>query len=240
MSQSRQPYVTLKQFVQMLKGYPSETLIAYSKMEYYQIKFVSAKKQESFQSSVDGDWNVLSLIPNDQLTLNELIPKLEPLAKARPEAAVTISGDLFTRFAWTAEVNSVLCWQTTMNPHNNKLTVEEFLTWMNEQHLIQANDIFGAAESKLDPVTQFCFYHVGETWLTASQLTERYPKLTEHGTWTKLFTWDYQACDINGERHRHLGICRIPESKMQQHFGAKTKNLIDQLLEESNSTVPAK
>lgn len=231
MSQRRQPYVTLKQFIEKLRSYPLEISIKYSTMEYYRVDFPTAKSQDFIRVEIDNDWNFLHLGSGDEITVAELIAKLEPLVEVHPDAAVSIDGHLFSGFTVIAKTpaNRVLCWETTMNPHTETMTVDEFLQWINDQHIFQTSDIFGAAESKLEPKARFYLYQVGETWLSERQLHDLYPKLTDHGTWTKLFKLESRNCSAGV---RQLFVCLIPEGTMQQHFGAK-KNLIDSLLEEA-------
>jgi hypothetical protein len=114
-------------------------------------------------------------------------------------------------------------------PGNGWIEVTTYIKWLNQENITDSSNIFDEACRVLDPDVNYWLYRIGETWMEESQLKEEYPKLTHYPNWLKVFRMESDASW--GDVTRKLYYCRIPASKMHDHFGPD-KNIIDQLVQE--------
>jgi hypothetical protein len=114
-------------------------------------------------------------------------------------------------------------------PGNGWIEVKTYVKWLNQENITESLNIFDEACRVLDPDVNYWFYRIGDTWMEESRLKDEYPKLTQYPNWLKLFRLESDSSW--GDVTRKLYYCRIPTSKMQDHFGPD-KNIIDQLVQE--------
>jgi hypothetical protein len=234
MSQSRQPYIKLKQFLEQLAPRRHEN-INLEVQDYCLVTFPDGVDYTIDFVPQMSNWNVINLTrytePKPALFLYN---HLQPLAEWHPDAAVTIDRYLFTGFHFVPATTYVRLNETTLNltPVSSPLSPQEFATKLNELNVTNIDIVLDLAVAKF-PDLSITFFRVGDRWMTQEDLHRTYPKIANY-QYSALFAINKTKGNIS------VCECQIPPAKMQQHFGLTTKNLIEQLLEESNSTVPAK
>jgi hypothetical protein len=237
MSRNRQPYVTLKQFVEQiheLQQRPTETIkLAIDK--YCQVTFPTPIIQNVEVVSSKDDWNAINFNSNkttSMVSIKSLLETVTPLAQNHPDAAVTINNELFDQWCWQPTTKPGLFEQTTLNTNYYQLTIEEFVTGLTQLKITNKKMVLDLAMEKF-PGLSLILYRVGNIWMTPETSDTLYPQLAT-STWTSksflnMFNSTSQGC-VN------IRECRLSEAEMLDKFGAKPKDLIDQLLEEAKIT----
>lgn len=227
MSTSRQPYVTLKQFIVQLVQSPSQ-VTPLQIHNYWRVTFSDNYQQHNDVSQTD-DWNALNLGISESLyPLKDLINLLNELAETHPDAAVTLNGKLVSEFVWYPVTKNVLFKDTLLNKPRTltRITIQEFVTGLNALKIDQSAWVLSVAMEKM-PGKDMLIYRVGSKWMTKDDLFEAYPKLVTH-------THSYQSLFTSvGSGSYCILECRIPEAKMRESFSDESDNLIDRLLKEA-------
>lgn len=239
MSKARQPYVTLKQFIDQLQQSPSK--VTHLRVKNYWRVMFTATSQEHKDVNDTSDWNALNLgIAEHIIPLNDLLDHLKSFLGAHSEAAVTLNNQLIDELVLhpTTKAN-VLFKDTLLNKPPISISLDEFVTGLNAIKVDRPDLVLALAVEKFqdDPIIVF---RVGTTWLTKDALYKRYPKL-----WNQQFHSRFTEFTCRG----HCVMdCKVSETKMQDDFGEVTLNqsiggvaekpddLIERLLKEAKMT----
>lgn len=226
MSKPRQPYITLKQFANLLESlrYFNVNLSINS---YWLVTFPVGTGQDVKIVKRSENWNAIDFVPScGPIVSYALLDDIKAVVDVHPDAAVTINSELFTGFDVTPKTNTILFQDTTLNTTSVPRTPEEFVEHLNNHKINTANVMLDLALTCF-PDSALTIYRVGDRWMTQADLLNTYPKLSNY-SYGALFS-------VKNNKMISARECKIPEAKMQQHFGLQTKNLIEQLLDEANA-----
>jgi hypothetical protein len=223
MSQSRQPYVTLKQFIEQLQKSPSPSTHLRI-MNYWRVTF-AGNSQSIDDVDESANWNAVNLESGEALIpVKDLVDHLTKFVHSHPDAAVTVRRNLVDHFVWMPMTKSGLFKDTLLNKPPAPISVDDFVAGLNALKVDGSDLALNLMTEKFPgkPVTLYC---VDSTWLTKDDLHAAYPKLSNY-SYPSLF-------NTLTSGHNTVLYCKIGAAKMKESFGRAEEDLIERLLKES-------
>lgn len=256
------PHVTLHEFDAWLRSLPSGTSVAVRSVP--RARILVSFETKVLQKTVDvhafddgAPFNSVDLVAcSVGCSISSLLAALQPVLRTRPDACVTVNGNLLSLpqtivlgcgsspFYWTAmnpwrwvcDRNGVEYMVAAINRSGDVVTPGEFraavlaklgLDAVAAQPYLTSVGAAALAEERLGQIVE-SFYRVGPRWFTANGLVRALPRMQAQADWPSLFS-------ATGRPDRFsLYVCKIDQERMEENFGP-VSSLVERLLQEQNT-----